>query len=87
MLAKADWNTVRRIPWVEKTAMIMCDLLDVDSHELIPVAPRSILQHQVDAATAMGFLRSAIWTKHWPRACSSPPRKPSRKRPDPGSAL
>ena len=29
MLAKADWNTVRVIPWVEKTAMIMCDLLDV----------------------------------------------------------
>ena len=27
MLARADWNTVRRIPWVDKTAMIMCDLL------------------------------------------------------------
>jgi glutamine synthetase len=34
----------------------MCDLLDVDSHELIEVAPRSILQRQVDAAAAMGFL-------------------------------
>ncbi len=56
MLAKADWNTVRLIPWVEKTALIMCDLLDVESQELIPVAPRSILQHQVDAAAAMGFL-------------------------------
>ena len=56
MLAKADWNTVRLIPWVEKTAMIMCDLLNVESHELISVAPRSILQHQVDAAAAMGFL-------------------------------
>lgn len=56
MLAKADWNTVRLIPWVPKTAIIMCDLLDVDSHELIEVAPRSILQRQVDAAAAMGFL-------------------------------
>jgi glutamine synthetase len=56
MLAKADWNTVRLIPWVEKTAMIMCDLLDVESHELISVAPRSILQAQVDAAAAMGYL-------------------------------
>lgn len=56
MLAKADWNTVRLIPWVEKTAMIMCDLLDVESHELIEVAPRSILQRQVDDAAAMGFL-------------------------------
>lgn len=56
MLAKADWNTVRLIPWVEKTAMIMCDLLDVDSGKLVDVAPRSILQAQVDAAAAMGFL-------------------------------
>ena len=56
MLARADWNTVRIIPWVDKTAMIMCDLLDVDTGELIPVAPRSVLQHQVDAAEAMGFL-------------------------------
>ncbi|CAN5428599.1 glutamine synthetase family protein [soil metagenome] len=56
MLAKADWNTVRLIPWVEKTAMIMCDLLDVDTKKLISVAPRSILQAQVDAAAAMGYL-------------------------------
>jgi glutamine synthetase len=47
---------VRLIPWVEKTAMIMCDLLNVETHELIDVAPRSILQHQVEAAAAMGFL-------------------------------
>jgi glutamine synthetase len=56
MLAKADWRTVRLIPWVPKTAMIMCDLLDVETHELIEVAPRSILQRQVDTAAAMGFL-------------------------------
>ena len=56
MLARADWNTVRLIPWVEKTAMIMCDLLNVNTGELIEVAPRSILQRQVDAAAAMGLL-------------------------------
>ncbi|MBI4884180.1 MAG: glutamine synthetase [Actinobacteria bacterium] len=56
MLAKADWKTVRLIPWVDKTAMIMCDLLDVESHTLIEVAPRSILQAQVDAAAKIGFL-------------------------------
>lgn len=56
MLAKADWSTVRLIPWVEKTAMIMCNLLDVDTRELVSVAPRSILQAQVDAAADMGFL-------------------------------
>lgn len=56
MLARADWSTVRLIPWVEKTAMIMCDLLDVDTGEFIEVAPRSILRRQVEAAAAMGFL-------------------------------
>lgn len=56
MLARADWSTVRVIPWVEKTAMIMCDLLDVDTGEYIEVAPRSILRGQVEAAAAMGFL-------------------------------
>ena len=56
MLAKADWSTVRVIPWVEKTALIMCHLLDVDTGALIDVAPRSILQAQVDAAAEMGFL-------------------------------
>jgi glutamine synthetase len=56
MLATADWNTVRVIPWVEKTAMIMCDLLDTTTNELIEVAPRTVLQRQVEAAAAMGFL-------------------------------
>jgi glutamine synthetase len=56
MLATADWNTVRLIPWVDKTAMIMCDLLHVESRELIEVAPRSVLQRQVDAAAELGFL-------------------------------
>ena len=56
MLAKADWNTIRVIPWVEKTAMIMCDLFDVESRELVEVAPRTILQRQVAAAAGLGFL-------------------------------
>ncbi len=56
MLARADWNTVRRIPWVDKTAMIMCDLFDVDTDELVEVAPRTVLRRQEEAAEAMGFL-------------------------------
>ena len=56
MLARADWNTVRRIPWVDKTAMIMCDLFDVESDELVEVAPRTVLRRQEEAAAALGFL-------------------------------
>ena len=44
MAARADWDTVRVTPWVEKTAMVMCDLFDVDSGELIDVAPRTVLR-------------------------------------------
>ena len=56
MLAMADWGTVRRIPWVDKTAMIFCDLLTVDSHAPVEVAPRTVLRRQVEAAAAMGYL-------------------------------
>ena len=56
MLAAADWDTIRIIPWVPKTAMIMCDLYDVDTRELIEVAPRTVLRRQVEAAEALGFL-------------------------------
>ena len=55
MLARADWDTIRITPWVDKTAMIMCDLYDVESGELIEVAPRTILRRQVEAAAALGY--------------------------------
>ena len=56
MLASADWDTIRVLPWMEKTALIMCDLFDVTTNELIPVAPRSILRAQAEAAASAGFL-------------------------------
>lgn len=56
MLAMADWGTARRIPWVDRTALIFCDLLTVDSNNLVEVAPRTVLRRQVEAAAAMGYL-------------------------------
>lgn len=56
MLAKADWSTVRITPWVDRTAIVLCDLLDVETHELIEVAPRTILRRQEEAAAALGYL-------------------------------
>ena len=56
MLATADWDTIRITPWVPKTAMIMCDLYDVDTKALIEVAPRTVLRRQVEAAAELGFL-------------------------------
>ena len=66
MAARADWDTVRLIPWVERTAMVMCDLHRVASGgaaggghragELIEVAPRTVLRRQVEAAAALGYV-------------------------------
>src|ERR1043166_5349582 len=54
-LADPDWNTLRVIPWLEKTALVLADARDEKSGVLIPVAPRTILRAQLDRAAAMGF--------------------------------
>ena len=55
MVARADWSAVRIVPWVDGTALIICDVFDVETGALIAEAPRSILRAQVEAAKAMGF--------------------------------
>jgi glutamine synthetase len=56
MLARADWGTIRLIPWVDRTALIVCDLFDVSTGELVEVAPRTVLRRQIEAAAELGFL-------------------------------
>ncbi len=56
MAARPDWTTVRILPWVERTAMIMCDLFDPSDDTPIEVAPRQVLCSQVEAAAALGFV-------------------------------
>lgn len=56
MVARADWETVRVTPWVPKTALVMCDLLDVHTGEPIEVAPRTVLRRQEQAAAALGYV-------------------------------
>src|SRR5215470_18775990 len=45
MKAKPDLSTLRRIPWLEKTALVICDLLTEDGRP-ISVSPREILKRQ-----------------------------------------
>jgi glutamine synthetase len=49
-----DLGTLRRIPWLEATALVLCD---VQWHEGSPVAPspRQVLRAQVERAEALGF--------------------------------
>ncbi len=53
--AVPDLTTLRRIPWLEKTAMVLCDLISEEG-EPIEESPRRILQRQVERARAMGVL-------------------------------
>jgi glutamine synthetase len=52
---KPDLSTLRPVPWLEGTAMVLCDLIDHHTHEPVPHAPRQILKAQVERAKAMGF--------------------------------
>jgi len=52
---KPDLATLRRVPWLEGTALVLCDLLDHHTHAEVPQSPRAILKRQVARARAMGF--------------------------------
>lgn len=55
MVARADWSAARVVPWVDRTALVICDVFNVDTGGLIVEAPRSILRAQVEAAAELGF--------------------------------
>ena len=55
MVAMPDWNTARNLPWQNKTALVMCDLLDPTSRQPIGVSPRQVLRDQVAAAASLGY--------------------------------
>ncbi|MCY3864021.1 MAG: glutamine synthetase family protein [Chloroflexi bacterium] len=50
-----DMNTLRRASWLEKTAIVLCDVEDERARQPIAVAPRSILRRQLEAAASKGF--------------------------------
>jgi glutamine synthetase len=50
-----DLDTLRRLSWREKTALVLCDVHDTRSHVPVPQAPRSILARQLAAASELEF--------------------------------
>ena len=54
-----DVGTLRVATWLEKTAMVVCDVKDEKTHDLVPQAPRSLLRRQVDLAAGRGFTAQA----------------------------
>jgi glutamine synthetase len=52
--ARPDWETLRVIPWLERTAVVLADVVDHQGR-LVPVAPRTVLRRQLERAASMGF--------------------------------
>ncbi len=52
---RPDMSTLRRVPWLEKTALVICDVFDEESGEPVEVAPRQILRRQIERAQAAGY--------------------------------
>jgi glutamine synthetase len=49
-----DLSTLRRIPWLEGTAMVLCDVAWHDGQPVAP-SPRQVLKAQVERARAFGL--------------------------------
>ncbi|MBK9746076.1 MAG: glutamine synthetase [Chloroflexi bacterium] len=50
-----DLDTLRLATWLDKTAMVLCDVKDEKTHDYIAVAPRSIVRKQLDTAAKSGY--------------------------------
>ncbi len=54
-----DLETLRTAGWTERTAFVLCDVIDDSTHSPVSVAPRSILRRQIEALADDGFTAMA----------------------------
>jgi glutamine synthetase len=54
LVAVPDFSTTRVLPWLDGTALVICDLLDPAGRP-VEVSPRRILQRQIERAHQRGF--------------------------------
>ena len=50
-----DMSTLRMCPWLERTAMVICDIADEEDGSPVSVSPRQILKDQLATAVEMGY--------------------------------
>lgn len=58
-IASPLWDSMRVLPWLEKTALVLSDTIDEETHAEIPVSPRTMLKRQVEKAASMGYVIKA----------------------------
>jgi glutamine synthetase len=51
--------TLRECTWLDRTALVICDVHDPKSHDMVSVAPRTILKRQIDALADLGYTAKA----------------------------
>lgn len=51
---RPDLTTIRRLPWLEKTALILCDVETQDGRP-VGISPRQVLRRQVERAEQLGY--------------------------------
>jgi len=56
VLCKVDWASLRRASWLEKSAIVICDVFDERTGAPVAIAPRTILRRQLARARERGFL-------------------------------
>jgi glutamine synthetase len=54
VVAIPDLSTLRTLPWLEGSAMVVCDLTDTDGSP-VDVSPRQVLRRQIDRARQLGL--------------------------------
>ena len=52
---KPDLATLRRVPWLEGTALVLCDVLDHHDHSPVCHAPRQVLKQQIKRLEDLGL--------------------------------
>ncbi len=52
---KPDLTTIRPVPWLDGTAMVLCDILDHHTHAPVPHSPRAVLQRQIARLETLGY--------------------------------
>lgn len=50
-----DLATLRLAAWLDRSALVICDVQSTDSKQPLPQAPRALLRRQIERATALGF--------------------------------
>ncbi len=52
---KPDLSTLRYVPWLEGTAMVLCDVQDHHTHADVPHSPRAMLKRQIARLAEKGL--------------------------------